>query len=224
MSLSVFSLLALAVISTSCTIAAFRAPLPLMARPLATSVGASITSMPTLLEAHNDITNAATAVYQHYNYFWISEDGGGIIDTVRNVAAGITAILFLLAGVTFLYGSFIIPAAAQELEKECKELDPQLWDQYAAKLGEGETMATRPDLMQELGTKLQPMIEAKLRAMDEKGELNALQTTLNPYNKAESSGSENSAPVMPSTSSQWDSNDGIIDVEMEKKAESDDKK
>ena len=224
MNLSASSLLALAVISTSCTTDAFQAPLPLLAKPLATGAGAAITSLPSLLDAHNDIANAAATVYQHSHNFWIAEDGGGIFDTVRNVAAAITAILFLLAGVTFLYGSFIIPAAAQELEKECKELDPQLWDQYAAKLGEGETMATRPDLMQELGTKLQPMIEAKLRAMDEKGELNALQTTLNPYNKAERSGSEDSAPAMPSTSSQWDSNDGIIDVEVEKEAESDDKK
>lgn len=226
MYLSASSLLALAVISTSCTTDAFQAPLPLLAKPLATGAGAgaAITSLPSLLDAHNDIANAAATVYQHSHNFWIAEDGGGIFDTVRNVAAAITAILFLLAGVTFLYGSFIIPAAAKELEKECKELDPQLWDQYAAKLGEGETMANRPDLMQELGTKLQPMIEAKLRDMDQKGELNALQTTLNPYNKADSSGSEDTAPSMPSTSSQWDSNDGIIDVEVEKKTEADDKK
>lgn len=91
---------------------------------------------------------------------------GGALDIVRNIAVGITAVVFLLAGVTFLYASFIIPVAAKELEQECKELNPELWKEYEAKLGEGETLGSRPDLMQEMGVKLQPLIEAKIRAMD----------------------------------------------------------
>ena len=233
MILSVFSSLTLAVASFSGTTDAFQHPLPVLVKPLTAAtavVGGS--SMPSMLDANNGdaITAAVATVSQHSSYVWIAEDGGGgIFDTVRNIAAGITAVLFLLAGITYLYGSYIIPAAAQELEKECKELDPQLWDQYVAKLGPGETIASRPDLMQELGMKLQPMIEAKLREMDSKGELNALQTTLNPYAKDDSSSSSSSsssseggdAPTIPSTASQWDSNDGIIDVEVEKKTKSD---
>lgn len=33
-----------------------------------------------------------------------------------------------------------------------------LWEEYEAKLEEGETMATRPDLLQELGNIMQPII------------------------------------------------------------------
>lgn len=51
--------------------------------------------------------------------------------------------------------------AAEQLEKETKELRPDLWDEYQAKLGEGETMATRPDLLQELGNIMQPLLVEK---------------------------------------------------------------
>ena len=85
-------------------------------------------------------------------------------EILRNVAVGVTAVIFLLAGLTFIFASFIIPQAAAQLEKEAKELAPGLWAEYEAKLGEGETMAMRPELMQELGAKMQPYIEEKIRA------------------------------------------------------------
>ena len=88
--------------------------------------------------------------------------GGGILGTLKDAALAITAVLFFGAGLAYLLASVIVPAAAKELEQECKELAPELWDQYAAKLLEGETMANRPDLMQELGVKLQPLIDAKV--------------------------------------------------------------
>ena len=47
--------------------------------------------------------------------------------------------------------------------QECKELAPDLWDEYTALLRDGETMANRPDLVQELGTKLQPLLDAKMK-------------------------------------------------------------
>ena len=84
------------------------------------------------------------------------------MDILRNVAIGITAIVFLLAGLTYMTASVIIPAAAKELETECKELAPELWEQYQAKLEPGQTMGQRPDLMQELGAKLQPLLDAKI--------------------------------------------------------------
>jgi hypothetical protein len=58
----------------------------------------------------------------------------------------------------------IVPAAAKELEKECLELAPDLWKEYQTKLEPGQTMAQRPDLMQELGAKLQPLLDAKIEA------------------------------------------------------------
>jgi len=174
-----------------------------------------------LFQATYGATEAIGLVSQHHATVWIAD--GGTVDTIRNIAAGVTAFLFLLAGLTYAYASIIIPAAAKELEKECKELDPQLWTQYSAKLGEGETMASRPDLMQELGTKLQPLIEAKLKALDEAGLPTPLETTLNPFSKSSVSSNKNESefPSIPTSSSQWDSNDGIIDAVLADKESND---
>ena len=98
---------------------------------------------------------------------------GGAMDILRNVAVAITAVVFLLAGITLVTASIIIPAAAKELEKECKELAPELWDEYQGLLEAGQTIAQRPELMQELGAKLQPLLDAKMErefaAAKEKG-------------------------------------------------------
>ena len=67
----------------------------------------------------------------------------GIVDILRNVAIAVTAVIFLLAGLTFLVASVIVPAAAKELEKECKELAPELWDEYQTRLEPGETIDRR---------------------------------------------------------------------------------
>ena len=48
--------------------------------------------------------------------------------------------------------------AAAQLEVDTKRLRPGLWEEFEEKLGEGETMATRPDLLQELGNTMQPII------------------------------------------------------------------
>jgi hypothetical protein len=87
---------------------------------------------------------------------------GGVLDIVRNIAIAITAVAILFAGITLLTASVLIPAAAKELEKECLELSPELWAEYQAKLDPGQTIDQRPELMQELGTKLQPLLDAKI--------------------------------------------------------------
>lgn len=51
-----------------------------------------------------------------------------------------------------------MPQAAAELEKDTKRLRPGLWEEYESKLEEGETMVNRPDLLQELGNIMQPII------------------------------------------------------------------
>jgi hypothetical protein len=91
-------------------------------------------------------------------------------DLVLNFAVVVTVLLFLLAGLTALTGSIIIPAAAKELEKECMELAPEFWDEYQAKLEPGQTIAERPELMQELGAKLQPLLDAKIAAIGQRRE------------------------------------------------------
>lgn len=98
-------------------------------------------------------------------------DTGGIFSILQTVAVVITAGLFLLAGLTVLTANMIIPEAAKELEKECLELAPDLWAEYQAKLDEGQTIANRPDLMQELGNKLQPLLDAKLAKLEAEGKV-----------------------------------------------------
>eukprot|EP00980_Cylindrotheca_fusiformis_P007678 scaffold1609_cov91-Cylindrotheca_fusiformis.AAC.4 len=84
---------------------------------------------------------------------------GGFGDTLRNVAVAITAILFLFVGLILMIVYVIIPAVAE------KELQPgmqELWEEYTAKLQEGETMEDRPDLMQEYRAKLQSLLDEKM--------------------------------------------------------------
>lgn len=101
------------------------------------------------------------------NNLWIAD--GGALDIAQKIALGITAMLFLLAGFTYLYASFVVHAVAEELENECKEF-PELWQEYEDKLEKGETMAARPDLMQELGMLIQPLVKDKVVAMEQRGE------------------------------------------------------
>ena len=116
-----------------------------------------------------DVSSWETLDINHHavlsSNFFLAQDGGaggGVVDIIRNFAIAVTAIVFLGAGVTFLTASVLIPAAAKELEQECKDLAPEMWDEYQALLEPGQTMAQRPDLMQELGAKLQPLLDAKI--------------------------------------------------------------
>lgn len=86
---------------------------------------------------------------------------GGIMETVTSILTGIVGVIFFLVGLTYVMAAVIIPQAAQQLERQTKELDPDLWDLYAAKLEPGQTLDQRPDLMQELGEKMQTLMEAK---------------------------------------------------------------
>mmetsp|Transcript_564 Transcript_564/g.932 ORF Transcript_564/g.932 Transcript_564/m.932 type:complete len:229 (-) Transcript_564:9-695(-) len=91
--------------------------------------------------------------------------GGGIVDTITSVLSGITAIAFFLFGLTYVLAAWIIPQAAAQLEEQTKELDPDLWDEYQAKLDPGQTLDQRPDLMQELGDKVQKVMAEKFDEM-----------------------------------------------------------
>mmetsp|Transcript_38330 Transcript_38330/g.89143 ORF Transcript_38330/g.89143 Transcript_38330/m.89143 type:complete len:133 (-) Transcript_38330:156-554(-) len=101
-----------------------------------------------------------------------------MMDILRNVGIAALAIIFLGAGLTFLTASVVVPAAARELEKECLELAPDLWREYQTKLEPGETIDQRPDLMQEVGQKLQPLLDAKLARSMGQGQ-NVAQSTTN---------------------------------------------
>lgn len=74
---------------------------------------------------------------------------------LRSIAIGILVVAALLVGISVFVASVIIPQAAQELEVQVKEKYPDLWREYEAKLEPGEVLAMRPDLIQELGNKMQ---------------------------------------------------------------------
>jgi hypothetical protein len=79
---------------------------------------------------------------------------GGDIDImsiVQTVGIGVTAVLFLLAGLTYLTASILIPAGAQQLELECQQFIPGTWKEYLDKLEPNQQIKDRPDLMFELG-------------------------------------------------------------------------
>ncbi len=72
-------------------------------------------------------------------------------ETVRNVAFGITAVIFAFVAITSLAAAVLIPAGAEQLKIECEALIPNTWQEYLVKLEEGQEMKDRPDLMFELG-------------------------------------------------------------------------
>lgn len=148
--------------------------------------------------------------------------GEGFGAILRNIAVAITAIVFLGAALTLLTASVIIPAAARELEQECKELAPELWDEYMSLLKEGETMANRPDLMQELGQKLQPLVDAKIEnefskakergidVSDDERAWKALDSLNSKIPVPETTISTESSPPSIIQSSQWDDEDEVV--------------
>jgi hypothetical protein len=81
-------------------------------------------------------------------------DDFNVFDFIKNIGIGIVSLSIISFSLVYIFATFIIPQAANELEKQIKELNPELWYQYERKLQPGETLAQRPDLIQELGTEL----------------------------------------------------------------------
>lgn len=116
-------------------------------------------SASSLQNIHSNIIITSTTNID--NLFLISEENSiAALDTLRTILITLTALIFGFAGLTYIVASFIIPKAAQQLEQDTKRLRPGLWEEYEAKLNKenGETMAMRPDLLQELGNIMQPII------------------------------------------------------------------
>jgi hypothetical protein len=82
----------------------------------------------------------------------------GALSTLRTFFIVLTAAIFGLTALAYLTAAFLVPKAAEQLEQDTKRLRPGLWEEYEAKLNEGETMVNRPDLLQELGNIMQPII------------------------------------------------------------------
>jgi len=84
----------------------------------------------------------------------------GALSALRTFFIVLTAAAFGLTALAYLTAAFIVPKAAEQLENDTKRLRPGLWEEYEARLEENQTMANRPDLLQELGNIMQPIITA----------------------------------------------------------------
>ncbi|KAL3803801.1 hypothetical protein HJC23_003963 [Cyclotella cryptica] len=82
----------------------------------------------------------------------------GALSTLRSFFLVLTAAVFGVTALAYLTAAFLVPKAAEQLEQDTKKLRPGLWEEYEAKLNEGEQMVNRPDLLQELGNIMQPII------------------------------------------------------------------
>lgn len=82
----------------------------------------------------------------------------GGLSALRTFLIVVTAAIFGITAIAYLTAAFLVPKAAEQLERDTRRLRPGLWEEYEAKLEAGETMANRPDLLQELGNFMQPLI------------------------------------------------------------------
>lgn len=88
----------------------------------------------------------------------VDVDTDSLLSGLRTFFAVLTALVFGAFGLTYFIAAVIVPKAAEQLEADTKRLRPGLWEEYEAKLEPGQTMATRPDILQELGEEMRPII------------------------------------------------------------------
>jgi hypothetical protein len=128
-------------------------------------VSTNLASLPTVsgdiaLRDQSKALNMLPGDLSQATSLFISDEAAAVagLEGLRTFFVVITALVFGFAGLTFVTAAFIVPQAAKQLEQDTKRLKPGLWEEFEEKLQEGETMATRPDLLQELGNIMQPII------------------------------------------------------------------
>ena len=127
----------------------------------------------------------------------LNPEANSLVSGLSSVATFVGGVVIFFAVLTVIVSTFIIPAAAKELEKEARGTYPELWREYSAKLEPGEDFSMRPDLIQEMGTKLQQL---KLQDFEREGA---------------SASSESTPTTSVSSESSSDKSD-VIDVEVTK--------
>ena len=95
-----------------------------------------------------------------------------LTETVTNVLIGIGGVVVVFGLIVFVLAAYVIPTAVSQVEEMAKELDPELWREYEQKLNPGETLAARPELLQELGNKV---LELQRKAQDDDSQWEASQ-------------------------------------------------
>lgn len=93
----------------------------------------------------------------------------GIGDTITTIASIIAILVFGFGALLLIMANIVIPQAAQELETKARKEYPDYWAACEAKLEEGETLAMRPDLIQDLGRQVQEAELAKFEELQKQG-------------------------------------------------------
>ena len=102
----------------------------------------------------SDGLSAATYMTTQDDFNSAMSAGNGPLGALRTFFIVITAAVFGVTALVYLTAAFLVPRAAEQLEKDTKRLQPGLWEEYQEKLEDGETMVNRPELLQELGKEL----------------------------------------------------------------------
>lgn len=68
----------------------------------------------------------------------------GALSTLRTFFVVLTAAAFGLTALAYITAAFIVPKAAEQLENDTKRLRPGLWEEYEARLEDGQTISNRP--------------------------------------------------------------------------------
>lgn len=100
------------------------------------------------------LLSATTLMEFEGNGSVITASAGDILRNIASVVLGLGAIVALFI---IVFSTVIIPKAAEQLELQVREQYPELWQEYASQLKEGETLVMRPDLMQSLGDRVQKL-------------------------------------------------------------------
>ena len=93
-----------------------------------------------------------------------------LLETAKNALIAIGGAWVVYTVFMFVFFSVGVPTLANFYEKRAKEEDPELWREFERKLLPGESLAERPELMNELGMRLQGIIETRNEKMFEEME------------------------------------------------------
>jgi hypothetical protein len=152
----------------------------------------------------------ATAIMTSTCSILTADETGGALDIVKNIALAIVVIGGVLAGLAYVFATWMIPQAAKQLEAQTKEVDPALWREYEQKLEPGENLSMRPELMQELGNKVRErIIENYEAAVESQAQA-----------KTATSAAAEDVPTVSSSSSSSSTTSDIVDATIISKEES----
>ena len=143
---------------------AFVAPTAFSARTRITNVGGAFDHTPSLSRLHvlpiEDVVSQCSSIVISSEAADAAAEAS--LKSLQTFFVASGALLFGAIGLYVVTGAIIVPKAARQLEKDTKRLRPGLWESYVekAELRDSETMTDRPQLLEELGETMRPLILA----------------------------------------------------------------